>query len=1125
MKPLPFAILLSALACTQKEEVKTSLKTLKPAIGVINKDSTVPPVITLIDKSNAPGKVLAGKPEVHQVPGPGGLGLPNFTHYNTEQGLPLSFTWWGYKDKNGNLWFGTDGGGVSRYDGKSFTNFNTTQGLAGYSVYDIKEDKAGKFWFATGNGVSCYDGKSFTNFTVADGLPDDVVYSIAVDRKGNLWFTTNSGGVSRYDGKSFKNYTTKEGLAGNTVFGVTEDKNGKLWFGTNEGASCFDGQSFTNFTTAQGLPHNSVINILEDKTGKLWFATGKGISRYDGKSFTNFTRSEGLAGNTVVCITEDKSGNLWFGTFDGVSRYDGNTFTNFTTAQGLTNNVVRSITEDNAGNLWMGTNEGLNRYDGTAFTNFSTAEGLANNAVRNIIEDKNGSLWFGTAGGGVSRFDGRSFSNFTTAQGLAHNTVLGIAEDDAGKLWFGTLEGLSCYDGRSFTNFTKAQGLVDNNAWGITKDKTGKLWIATHSGVSCYSGRSFTNFTTAQGLVDNHVQEITEDKKGNLWFATRQGVSRYDGVSFTNFTTAHGLVKNDVMNITEDERGNLWFGTISGGLSRYDGTSFLNFTSAQGLATNDVWALVIDRQGNIFIGNNIGIGVLKGFKSLSSDGQVVPAVNALLNEELKNYLPVFELYSKETGYPVKDPHPNAMFADSKGMIWEGGLTLVRFDYNALLRNSKPPAVFIQSVKINGNNIGWTSLANKDSTGAGLDSQVMLNEEILSFGRELFASERDSLRQKFSGISFDSISPFYPVPQNLVLPYKHNSISFDFLAIEPARNYLVKYQYILEGYEKEWSPVGKTASVTYGNIPEGAYVFKLRAQGPSGIWSGSVAFPFEVLPPWYRTWWAYALYLLAFVFALWSFAKWRVQAVEKEKKVLEEKVISRTKELEQSLEEKYRLSKTVESQQALLNERLRISRELHDDIGSTLGSISIYSEVAKKRTEKNEAASDVLSKIGLASREIIDKMSDIVWSLNPDNDNFEQLQNRMMTFAAMMLTPRNILYDFVADNELKNLRLTSEQRKNIFLIFKETLYNTVKYAECSRVRIILNLRHNDLAMVIKDNGKGFDIAGVAVNGIPAGEYVGGNGIKNMYARADEMKANLEIKSKSEEGTTVQLIVKL
>jgi signal transduction histidine kinase len=220
-----------------------------------------------------------------------------------------------------------------------------------------------------------------------------------------------------------------------------------------------------------------------------------------------------------------------------------------------------------------------------------------------------------------------------------------------------------------------------------------------------------------------------------------------------------------------------------------------------------------------------------------------------------------------------------------------------------------------------------------------------------------------------------------------------------------------------------------------------------------------------------------------------------------------------------------LSKTIESQQALLNKRLRISRELHDDIGSPLGSISIYSEVAKKRTEKNENSGEVLSKIGLASRELIDKMSDIVWSLNPNNESFEQLQNRMLAFAAMILAPRNILYDFAADGELKNLRLTSDQRKNIFLIFKEALYNLVKYAECKKAEIVFTMQKNVLNMTIRDNGKGFDISGPTAGTDPRGIYVGGNGIKNMQSRAHDMKSNLSISSKINEGTTVQLTLYL
>jgi len=309
------------------------------------------------------------------------------------------------------------------------------------------------------------------------------------------------------------------------------------------------------------------------------------------------------------------------------------------------------------------------------------------------------------------------------------------------------------------------------------------------------------------------------------------------------------------------------------------------------------------------------------------------------------------------------------------------------------------------------------------------------------------------------------------------------------------------------------------------VPPGRYIFRVKAANRDGVWAEK-AITVIISPPWYQTWWAYVIYTLSFVLIIWLFTWYRSRMLKAENILLEQKVIQRTHELEQSLEEKYELSKKVESQQALLNERLRISRELHDDIGSTLGSISIYSEVAKKRTLKNENTDEVLSKIGVASRELIDKMSDIVWSLNPNNESFEQLQNRMMTFAAMILTPRNILYDFVADEALQKLHFTSEQRKNIFLIFKEALYNTVKYADCKMVNIALCVGNDNFMMTVKDDGKGFDVSQISTNEIiPAGEYLGGNGIKNMQARSEDMNARLCISSTINEGTTVQLTLPL
>ncbi|MBS1646225.1 MAG: SpoIIE family protein phosphatase [Bacteroidetes bacterium] len=948
-------LLVFTYSCTQnslheKGKARGS-DTVLEAVGIVMNADTIKPAKVLA--AGTPKTIKAGAPIVKEIEpnfGEAG-GLSMMQNYTTDNGLALDAISLGHKsalcDRNGNIWFGTNGGGASRYDGKSFTHFSTAQGLPHNVVLSITEDKSGNIWFGTdGGGASRYDGKSFTHFSTAQGLAHNVIHSITEDKNGNIWFGTEGGGVSRYDGKSFTNFSTAQGLTDNFVYSITENKNGNIWFGTDGGVSRYDGKSFTHFSTAEGLAHNVVLSITEDKSGNPWFGTyGGGVSRYDGKSFTNFTSAQGLASNDVRSIAEDKSGNLWFGTYGGgVSRYDGKSFTNFTTAQGLAHNVVCSITEDKSGNIWFGTQGGgVSRYDGKSFTNFSTAQGLAHNVVYSITEDKTGNLWFGTSGGGVSRYDGngvddivngtnlyqhtqqdlkknkknliKSFTNFSTAQGLPNNIVYSITEDKSGNLWFGTSGGgASRYDGKSFTNFTTAQGLAHNIVYSITEDKSGNLWFGTlGGGASRYDGKSFTHFTTAQGLAHNFVFSITEDKNGNIWFGTDGGgVSRYDGKFFTNFTTEQGLAYNFVYNITEDKSGNLWFGTAGGGVSRYDGKSFINFTTAQGLPDNTVTQVVLSKEQNIVMGTNFGVAVVDSFISkleINNKKNKIPAANSLSNQELKNYEPVIEIYNTATGYPIKDVNSGqgAMYCDSKGIIWvatgSDKTGLVRFDYKALNKNPNPPKVIIQSIKINEENVCWYNL-----DGVKNDSATKAQQEVQTFGKPLSTQERDSLRARFGEIKFDGISKFYPLPENLVLPYKNNHIRFEFAAIEPARPYLVKYQYLLEGYDEEWSPLTNKTDVSFGNIYEGTYTFKLKARSPFGIWSEPITYTFKVLPPWWRTWWMYAVYGIIAV-GLISAIVWyngkKLRARAKELKTKVDEATIEIKEQKRLIEERHK----------------------------------------------------------------------------------------------------------------------------------------------------------------------------------------------------------------------------
>ena len=185
--------------------------------------------------------------------------------------------------------------------------------------------------------------------------------------------------------------------------------------------------------------------------------------------------------------------------------------------------------------------------------------------------------------------------------------------------------------------------------------------------------------------------------------------------------------------------------------------------------------------------------------------------------------------------------------------------------------------------------------------------------------------------------------------------------------------------------------------------------------------------------------------------------------------------------------------------------------LHDDIGSTLNSISVFSEVAKQDASKH---ADALEMIGESSRKIIDAMSDIVWTINPENDSFENIILRMRSLAFNLLRSKNIEFTFKADESLNNVKLSMEARRNFFLIFKEAINNLVKYAQATGVSIHLTHNNSLIKLTIQDNGKGFDIT----------KPVNGNGLNNIKRRAKEMKAQLQIKSSPTDGTSIELILK-
>lgn len=325
-------------------------------------------------------------------------------------------------------------------------DFDTT--LVSQYIRSIFQDSKGNLWFGTlGEGVVRYDAstntkKTLTYFSNPDGFYNNTVYAINEDKKGNLWFGTDQG-VYKYDSKTFRNYNQKDGLTHIDISrkSILVDKSGTVWVGTHGGVFRYDpaadARGSQSFSLFKQLPPINVAGIMEDRSGNIWFASSdKGVFRYDarlsrqssgdgvgqGKTITNIAEKEGLGENYAGGMAQDKAGNMWFTMKNGICKFDpagsgtdaGKTFIEFTPKDGLGGTEFWGICIEQSGIIWVTARGSTTRFDPSvplpnpkAFTVFTVKDGL-NCCVQSMFQDKSGNMWWG-AGSGLHRFDGKRF--------------------------------------------------------------------------------------------------------------------------------------------------------------------------------------------------------------------------------------------------------------------------------------------------------------------------------------------------------------------------------------------------------------------------------------------------------------------------------------------------------------------------------------------------------------------------------------------------------------------------------------------------------------------------------------------------------------------------------------------
>lgn len=1025
---------------------------------------------------------------------------------------------------------------TSRPDFK-FERLSVEQGLSQCTVGAIYQDRRGFLWIGTSDGLNRYDGYSFKHYkhdpSDSTSLSHNGVTTIAEDGLGRLWIGTVEGGINRYDRGHDRfiryqhNPRDPQSLSHNHIEFIFDDSFGTLWIGTRGGGlNAFDRKTekFVRYRHEPGNPKSLsgdyVNGIYEDKAKTLWIFTREVLSRFDRPTGTfKHTLVITVPDEGISAIHEDHTGRFSIGTLrHGLKVFDPH-LGKFTQAYRhdprdsttIGGDRVTVICEDLTGALWIATEKNVNRFDRATgkFLRFQhdpkNPNSLGHGTCIRMYCDRSGLLWIATDGSGLNKLDPRppKFAHIRhepgNANSLSNDLPKAICEDRFGDLWIGNVWGKLDRCNRRTGTFThyqddpaNPQSLSADGVYAIYEDRSGDLWIGGGGGGLNRFNRereTFDNYRNeagrSLGLTNAVVNAIGEDRNGHLWlggdslrkYDRRTGITK---VFFHQADNPNSLSSNQITVIFADQKSALWIGAMNG-LNQLDGadetfTRFLNDPAdPHSLGHNYIKSIFADQGGNLWIGTADGLNGLN------------PATGFFTRYHEKEGLPNTFIYGI-----LGDDHGSLWMSTNRGLSrfdpaagkfrnynLQDGLQSYEFNTGAYHRSKKTGEMFFGG--INGLNI-----FHPDSVcdAAYLPPIVLTDfkkfDLPVQFGADISALDE------------------------IKLAYEENVFSFEFAALDfthPEKN---QYAYMLEGFDHDWVYCGARRFARYTNLDPGAYTFKVKGTNHDGVWNAQGAsIKIAIVPPVWMTWWFKTVAMMVSFAIVAGTAKYI--SVRKFKMRVEE----------------------LERRHALENERKRISKDMHDELGANLTRIAILSEISKNETGDSDKLQTNLEKIAETARATIDSMSEIIWAINPQNNTLDNLSAYLRKCAAAVfeMTPVQCRLDF--PETVPDHPISAEFRRHIFMVVKEAMHNVVKHSKATAVEMKFISCDHTLEVLIKDNGQGFAPATISGAETPTGRSLSGsgNGLPNMSKRMAEVGGQFEIQSVPQQGTTVRIFTKI
>jgi ligand-binding sensor domain-containing protein/signal transduction histidine kinase len=940
-------------------------------------------------------------------------------------------------------------------------------GLPGGPVHAIAQTPDGYLWIGTDSGLVRFDGVTFRFVPVSSKAlaSNGPVLGLTTDADGTLWVLMQGAGVLRQRNGKLERITSGTGRVVSMVTAILRETNGGMLISDlSDGMLRLRREEFQVLALPTSLPSSSpVISLAETSDGKIWMGTlGGGLFYFAEGRPTNV--GLGVVDRKINCLLAVGDREVWVGTDSGLFRWNGTTLTRTGLPPSLAGAQVLAMLRDRDSNVWVGTTKGLLRVNSGGASVSEERDLRGNGGINALFEDREGNIW---AGGtqGLERIRDTAFVTYLPTSGLPSESNGPVYVDAENRAWFAPREGglYSLKDGR--VQRIKLAGLDKDVIYSIAGSK-GEIWIGrqqggvTHLQYSHGTARAQT-YTEKSGLGQNSVYAVYQSRDGAVWAGTLSGgASRLKDGRFITYTAGSGLASNTVTSILETRDGAIWFAT-SNGVSSLLGGQWKTYAASDGLPSENVNCLFEDSSGALWI------GTLRGLAFLSSGRVRVPGN---LPESLRAEILGIE-------------------EDKNGWLWIATSNhVMRVRRDKLVAGMLGPA----DVREYGMEDGLRSVEG-----------VRRNRSVVSdpLGRMWFSLSRglsvvdpahltDNSAPAIAHVETISAEGSPINTEDLVhVPAASKRITFSYTGLSLAVPERVRFRYFLEGFDRNWSEPTAAREAVYTNLGPGAYRFRVMACNSDGMWNGSeTAFPFEVDPAYWQTWWFRLFITLIIGLGILTFFRLRVLGL--------------TRQMNMRFEER-------------LAERTRIAQELHDTLLQGFLSASMQLHVVNDHLAADSPAKPPVERVLELMGRVIQEGRDAVRGLRSSRRSSADLEQAFSQIRQEFPMQSQIGFRVIVEGTPRPLR--SIIHDEVYLIGHEALSNAFRHARASDIEVELEYAPSHLRVLVRDNGGGIDTQ--VLHSGRDGHW----GLSGMKERTERIGGKLRVLSSAVAGTEVELCV--